>query len=186
MQRGKVLSRLLFVQVCDTEEYSANLVIIHRSGPRVLIFNQQGRVEAIDFLDGLHSGAQRDDGTAFDHVTFCTNVTYAETGYKRGELGVCLAQCLRDGTDAWVDFVNHQYDPEAIKKLTVQRRFAERWAELDNKADISVASSIEEAINKARDLTKSPKDGETVQVFITGSLHLVGGALGILEGADAL
>ncbi|KAL1872952.1 Folylpolyglutamate synthetase [Diaporthe australafricana] len=138
-----------------------------RRGPRVLIFNQQGRTEAIDFLDGLHSGAKRDDGSSFDHVIFCTNVTHAKTGYKR-------------------DFVNHQYDPEAIQKLTVQRTFAERWSSLDPKAKITVIPSIEEAINVARDLTGSLNEGETVQAFITGSLHLVGGALGILEGADAL
>ncbi|KAI3396742.1 hypothetical protein diail_11770 [Diaporthe ilicicola] len=138
-----------------------------RRGPRVLIFNQQGRTEAIDFLEGLHSGAKRDDGSSFDHVVFCTNVTHATTGYKR-------------------DFVNHQYDPEAIKKLTVQRTFAERWSTLDPKAKITVIPSIEEAINVARELTNSLEEGETVQAFITGSLHLVGGALGILEGADAL
>ncbi|KAK7710179.1 Folylpolyglutamate synthetase [Diaporthe eres] len=138
-----------------------------RRGPRILIFNQQGRTEAIDFLDGLHSGAKRDDGSSFDHVVFCTNVTHATTGYKR-------------------DFVNHQYDPEAIKKLTVQRTFAERWSSLDPRAKITVIPSIEEAINVARDLTSSLEEGETVQAFITGSLHLVGGALGILEGADAL
>ncbi|KAH8770921.1 Mur ligase [Diaporthe sp. PMI_573] len=138
-----------------------------RRGPRILIFNQQGRTEAIDFLEGLHSGAKRDDGSSFDHVVFCTNVTHATTGYKR-------------------DFVNHQYDPEAIQKLTVQRTFAERWATLDPKANITVIPSIEEALNVARDLTGSLEEGEAVQAFITGSLHLVGGALGILEGADAL
>ncbi|ROV99237.1 hypothetical protein VSDG_03883 [Cytospora chrysosperma] len=138
-----------------------------RKGPRVLIFNQQGRTEAIDFLDGLHSGAKRDDGSSFDDVIFCTNITYATTGYKR-------------------DFVNHQYDPEAIKNLTVQRKFADRWSSLDPKARVMVVPSIEEAINHARDQSKSVREGETVQAFITGSLHLVGGALGILEGADAL
>lgn len=61
-----------------------NQTYIHRPGPRVLIFNQQGRSEAIDFLDGLHAAAKRPDGTSFDRVMFCTNVTYAETGYKRG------------------------------------------------------------------------------------------------------
>lgn len=82
--------------------------------------------------------------------------------------------------------MNHQYDPEAIQKLTVQRTFAERWSTLDPEAKITVIPSIEEAINVARGLTSSLKEGETVQAFITGSLHLVGGALGILEGADAL
>lgn len=136
-------------------------------GPRLLIFNQQGRTEAIDFLDGLHAAAQRPDGTSFDYVMFCTNITYASTGYKR-------------------DFVNHQYDPEAIKKLTVQNQFAERWSVLDPKAKVSVVPSIEETINQVRGLTGSLKEEEAVQALITGSLHLVGGALGILEGADAL
>lgn len=57
---------------------------VTRTGPRVLIFNQQGRSEAVDFLDGLHKGTCREDGTAFDRAIFCTNVTFAETGYKRG------------------------------------------------------------------------------------------------------
>lgn len=57
-----------------------------RRGPRVLVFNQQGRTEAVDFLEGLHTGSRREDGSSFDHVVFCTNVTYAASGYKRGEL----------------------------------------------------------------------------------------------------
>lgn len=165
-----------------------------RAGPRVLIFNQQGRTEAIDFLDGLHSGSKREDETSFDYVMFCTNVTHAATGYKRGTWAMaslfsfCVMwdSILVSSTDRTADFVNHQYDPEAIKKLTVQRQFAERWSEIDPKANVTVVPSIEETINQARDLATSLKEGETLQVFITGSLHLVGGALGILEGADAL
>jgi len=85
-----------------------------------------------------------------------------------------------------IDFVNHQHDPEAISKLTAQRSFAEKWASLDPSAKVSVAASIEEAIERVRHLTLDVKDGETMQVFITGSLHLVGGALTIIEGVDAL
>lgn len=86
-----------------------------------------------------------------------------------------------------LDFVNHQHDPEAIKKLTLQRSFAEKWKTLDEDANVHVQSTIEDAINFARDLAKSlNKENEFVQVFITGSLHLVGGALGVLEGKDAL
>lgn len=56
------------------------------SGPKVLIFNQQGRTEAVDFLDGLCNTVKNADpaGKGFEHVIFCTNVTYAATGYKRG------------------------------------------------------------------------------------------------------
>jgi len=55
-------------------------------GPKVLIFNQQGREEAVGFLDALCNTVKKADrnGVGFRHVIFCTNVTYAETGYKRG------------------------------------------------------------------------------------------------------
>lgn len=128
-----------------------------------MIFNQQGRSEAVDFLESIHKATN----PPFTHVIFCTNVTYAETGYKR-------------------DFVNHQYDPAEIEKMVVQRRFAEKWSSLDPGAQVMVMPTIEESLNYARHLAENLKEGEQVQAFVTGSLHLVGGALGILEKADAL
>ncbi|KAI8624108.1 tetrahydrofolylpolyglutamate synthase [Xylariaceae sp. FL1651] len=142
----------------------------NKSGPKALIFNQQGREEAIDFLEGMITSLKthvQGDNNTFEHVVFCTNVTHAETGYKR-------------------DFVNHQYDPEAIKALTAQHGFADKWKTLDPKAKIVVVPTIEDAINHVRGLGGSVDEGQTVQALITGSLHLVGGALAILEGADAL
>jgi folylpolyglutamate synthase len=139
-----------------------------RKGPKALVFNQQGRTEAIDFLDGMIDTLQATGQGSFDHVVFCTNVTYAATGYKR-------------------DFVNHQHDPKAIEALTAQHQFAERWAAKDPNSKITVVPTIEEAINHVRGVNEGLQtQGETVQALITGSLHLVGGALGILEGADAL
>ncbi|KAK1777986.1 Mur ligase [Copromyces sp. CBS 386.78] len=141
-----------------------------KNGPKVLIFNQQGRSEAVDFLDGLCNTVKSADpeGTGFSHVIFCTNVTYAKTGYKK-------------------DFVNHQYNPKDIENMTQQRVFAERWSTLDPSANVMLIPTIEEAINKARNLVEDPTEGDQkVQALITGSLHLVGGALGILEKADAL
>lgn len=156
-----------------------------RAGPKVLIFNQQGRSEAIDFLDGLCNTVKKADpaGRGFEHVIFCTNVTYAETGYKRGECELSFRPWTLL-TNA--DFVNHQYDPKDIEKMTAQHAFAEKWAKLDPEASIMVIHSIEEAINTARGLSKDVEPGQKVQALITGSLHLVGGALGILEKADAL
>ncbi|POR38031.1 Folylpolyglutamate synthase [Tolypocladium paradoxum] len=141
-----------------------------RPGPRVMIFNQQGRSEAVDFLASIHGTTARGtstDAPSFDHVVFCTNVTYAATGYKR-------------------DFVNHQIDPRDIENMTVQRRFAEKWSELDPAAKVVVLPTIEEALDYARHLGQGVVQGERVQAYVTGSLHLVGGALGILEQADAL
>ncbi|KAK6072819.1 folylpolyglutamate synthase [Seiridium cupressi] len=138
-----------------------------REGPKAMIFNQQGRTEAVDFLEGMAAALKSSGQGAFDHVVFCSNVTYAATGYKR-------------------DFVNYQYDPEAIQKLTAQHQFAEKWSSLDPTAKVVVLPTIEDAINYVRDLGSGLEGEETVQALITGSLHLVGGALGILEKADAL
>ncbi|KAH8197433.1 hypothetical protein TruAng_008410 [Truncatella angustata] len=138
-----------------------------REGPKALIFNQQGRTEAVDFLEGMISALKDQGQGTFDHVVFCSNITYAATGYKR-------------------DFVNHQYDPDAIQKLTAQHQFAEKWSALDPGAQVVVLPTIEDAINHIRNLGGHVRGQETVQALITGSLHLVGGALGILEKADAL
>ncbi|KAK8122357.1 folylpolyglutamate synthase [Apiospora sp. TS-2023a] len=138
-----------------------------KRGPKALIFNQQGRTEAVDFLKGMVDALESQDGGSFGHAVFCSNVTYAATGYKR-------------------DFVNHQYDSQAIQALTAQHQFAEKWSSLDPKTKVVVLPTIEEAINYVRTVSEGVSEGETVQALITGSLHLVGGALSILEGADAL
>ena len=161
-----------------------------------MIFNQQGRTEAIDFLDGLCHTAKAADGVGFQHVIFCTNVTYAEAGYKRGTCYVITPLpplhiylwlfFMRLTYDTSPDFVNHQNDPKDVEKLTVQNAFAEKWRTLDPSANVMAIHSIEEALNTARGLVKTLKEGETVQALVTGSLHLVGGALSILEQADAL
>lgn len=133
-----------------------------------MIFNQQARTEALDFLASIRDATRRSaDKPSFDHVIFCTNVTRSATGYAR-------------------DFVNHQHDPQEIKSMAIQRRFADKWTELDPAAEVQVLPTIEEAINYARRLGDGLGEGQKAQVLVTGSLHLVGGALGILEGADAL
>ncbi|KAF4592022.1 Folylpolyglutamate synthase [Ophiocordyceps camponoti-floridani] len=135
------------------------------SGPRIFIFNQQSRSEAVDFLNAIHAAASRHRAgkPCFDHVVFCTNFTHASSSRR--------------------DFVNRQVDPDSIDKLTVQRRFAERWAELDPAAQVVVLPSVAEAIGHARQVAA---EGETALAYVTGSLHLVGGVLSILEEADAL
>jgi folylpolyglutamate synthase len=93
----------------------------------------------------------------------------------------CCAHIIKVTTDN-VDFVNKGYDPSAIDGLTVQKAFAAKWSELDEKANVVVMPSIEEAIDYVRAL--QDKDG--VSGFITGSLHLIGGALSVLEDANVL
>ncbi|KOS19729.1 Folylpolyglutamate synthase [Escovopsis weberi] len=142
-----------------------------RSGPRVMIFNQQGRSEATEFLETIYRTVKgegvEDNEPAMDHVVFCSNVTYTKTGYKR-------------------DFVYKQVNPDDVEKLTVQHRFADKWSGMDPKANVVVLRTIEDALDYARGLGRDLGPEESVQAYVTGSLHLVGGALGILEQADAL
>jgi hypothetical protein len=55
-----------------------------RNGDKILIFNQQSRPEASDLLEGLFIALHSQGTVKFNHVVFCTNVTYAQKGYKQG------------------------------------------------------------------------------------------------------
>lgn len=66
----------------------------------------------------------------------------------------------------------------AIAELTVQKALAEAWKDQDNNAATEVKGTIEEAVEFARSL-----DGPT-QVLVTGSLHLVGGLLEVLDAEN--
>lgn len=67
----------------------------------------------------------------------------------------------------------------------MQKTFAEKWRSLDpsSHSTIHVLPSVEDAFDCVRDL--SDEVGK-VHVLITGSVHLIGRALGILESAEAL
>ena len=92
------------------------------------------------------------------------------------------------------DFVNHALDSEVIASLMVQKSFAEKWRALDpdSSTTVKVLPCIEDAFEYVRTLDsgKGEKNGEgddeEVHALITGSVHLVGRALGVLEGVDAL
>lgn len=74
-------------------------------------------------------------------------------------------------------------DSAIIASLAMQKNFAKRWRELDpcSSTTIQVLPSVEDAVVHIRSL-----EGGPVHTFITGSVHLVGRTLGILEGVDAL
>jgi folylpolyglutamate synthase len=87
---------------------------------------------------------------------------------------------------------NATIDSIEVSNLTLQNTFAERWLELDPSPSttIKVLPFIEDALDYVRNLNvevgKDGKEDVKTQVLITGSLHLVGRALGALEGVDAL
>lgn len=60
----------------------------------------------------------------------------------------------------------------------LRTHYATRWEQLDPKALLYAESTIEDALMLARDIAVE-KGG--LDVLVTGSLHLVGGALSLLR-----
>ncbi|SPO02535.1 related to folylpolyglutamate synthase [Cephalotrichum gorgonifer] len=129
-----------------------------RDTPCALIFNQQAGRDAVDMLRRVHRHLSASN-IQINHAVFCTNVTNKDTSTKP-------------------DLVNVNVDPDVLAKLTLQNELAETWRALDPSTDVAVVPSIEEAVQQVR-------EKEQLQVFVTGSLHLVGGVLSVLEGDDS-
>ena len=128
---------------------------------RILLFNQQTR-DANALAKALHATlvAAVKDGQPFTHAVFCTNITYKNAGYR-------------------LDLVSMNVSAAAIDALQVQRALAETWKGIDSSTNVEVKGSIEEAVEWCRDVARHEK-GE-VMVLVTGSTHLVGGFLDVLE-----
>ena len=109
------------------------------------------------------------DKFKFDHVVFCTTAPKPNTTSK--------------------DSVNHTLDHQAIENLTLQEAFAWKWRAFDPSASttIKVVPYVEDALEYVRNLDiELAKKEKKVHALITGSVHLVGRALGVLENVDAL
>lgn len=142
---------------------------------RVLLFNQQTR-DAPALARALHEalaaalpGRATDDGdeALFAHALFSTNVTYAAGAYKP-------------------DLLSINTSAEDVGALSVQTELARTWQALDGEGcRVEVLATVQEAVASVRALAAAAaaaedKDGE-VLVLVTGSLHLVGGVLEVLE-----
>jgi folylpolyglutamate synthase len=140
-----------------------------QDAPRVLIFNQQTR-DANALAKALYAALQASvtagSSSPFSHVIFTTNQTFNE-GYKP-------------------DLVSMNTNQQDVGALSVQKALADTWKDIDAKAEVSVVKTIEEAIKQARDIAASwaqetRKEDAEIMALVTGSLHLVGGALEVLE-----
>lgn len=137
--------------------------------PRVLIFNQQTR-DSNALAQALHKTLTEALGssTPFTHTVFCTNVTYKEAGYRP-------------------DLVSMNTNADDVDKLRVQKSLAQTWQALDPAAEVKVFATIEDAVDFTRVLAReartvsSTDDIAPVGTFVTGSLHLVGGFLDVIE-----
>lgn len=157
---------------------------------RVLIFNcTNGRsahallgtaVAKITAQLELH-GRAKDAGAFFDHVVFCTNVTYADGGFKGGASPLITPHRLGTCETHWdiADLTSKSIPEKDLAQLTTQHELAAAWAELvpgfpvDN---IHVLPSIQHAVNLVHDLRAADAQAQ-VDVLVSGSLHLVGGVI---------
>lgn len=75
--------------------------------------------------------------------------------------------------------------------MEVQKKLAKTWRDIDDQAEVAVKGSIEEAVEWIRSVAaetwnegiegEGEAEAEQVQVLVTGSVHLVGGFLEVLE-----
>lgn len=131
-----------------------------------LIFNQQTRERSASSLAlALHAALApllpTTTTSAFDAVLFCTNTTYLSAGTAPDLIAV-------GANNADVD------------ALTVQNELAQTWRGVDPRANVEVRRTIEEAVQFVRD-DPVAEEGVRKVVLVTGSLHLVGGVLEVLE-----
>lgn len=128
---------------------------------RILLFNQQTR-DANALAKALHRTLSHalNNSQPFTHAVFCTNTTFRDAGYRP-------------------DLVSMNTNKQAVDTLEVQRGLAETWTALDAEAVVEVKTSIEEAVGWCRDVARDA--GGEVKVLVTGSVHLVGGFLEVLE-----
>ena len=134
----------------------------HDPATRVLLFNQQTR-DANALAQALHQTlalAQLDD-RPFTHAVFCTNTTFKDKDLKP-------------------DIVNINGDAKAIQSLKVQQSLAQSWKSIEDETIVEVRATIQEAVEWVEEIAQQTED-ETVMALVTGSLHLVGGFLDVLE-----
>ena len=150
---------------------------------RVLLFNQQTRdapalaktlhqalKEALVPVAGTASTSEHtQEAPLFTHAYFSTNITFASSPDAS----------TTSGGRYKADLISMNTSSADVSALTVQTSLAEVWTELDAGTEVGVMGTIEEAIQTVRKMASAK--GEEVMVLVTGSLHLVGGVLEVLE-----
>lgn len=122
---------------------------------KVLLFNQQTR-DANALVSTLSKAL---GNVEFDHVIFCTNVTWSSGSYS-------------------AELTSFNTSKDDVDHLVVQKALAEAWSKIDEHSERHVFGNIQDSVEFVRKL-----DGET-QVLVTGSLHLVGGFLAVYDGEE--
>ena len=136
------------------------------TAPRILLFNQQTR-DATVLLRALYEGlAKLLNRPPFTHAIFSTNTPYnVDSDRVRGDASL----------------MNKTADVDSVEKLVVQNGLADAMRDLDAECSSSVVASLEEAVKVVRSVSEKQKKAA---VLATGSLHLVGGVIEVLEGEE--
>lgn len=139
--------------------------------PRILLFNQQTR-DGLSLLKQLQEVvlSNTSDHPPFTHAIFCSNITYTSSGYRP-------------------DLVSINVDSNIVQGLQVQKELAKGWRDLvkaSYRCQIFVVPTIEEAVKQCREIGLAwrkyrPTAEDIPSVLATGSMHLVGGLLDVLE-----
>lgn len=74
-------------------------------------------------------------------------------------------------------------NPEVLQSLSLQKELANVWKDLNPGTEVVALSSIEGAIEYIKNINGGV--GES-QVLVTGSLHLVGGVMAVLDGRESV
>ncbi|KAH8106152.1 FolC bifunctional protein [Cristinia sonorae] len=140
---------------------------------RILVFNCTSGRSGSSFLGSMLAKAATQlqlfrsnevSDELFDHVIFCTNVTYADGGFKG-------------------DLTTHAIADSDLAELKTQNDLAAAWRSLVPpfpKDRVHVLPSIEHAVATVRKL----ESGGPVDVLVAGSLHLVGGTMEVAKLAE--
>jgi folylpolyglutamate synthase len=138
--------------------FAENVGYVVEPRERVLIFNQQTR-DATGLARVLYKSLKQKLGNRpFGQVIFTTNVTSQSAGYKP-------------------DLLSINNDIDDIHDMKVQKELQTAWRELDPDCTTYICPTIDKAIAIARDSSRNP------HVLVTGSLHLVGGIIDVLESS---
>lgn len=128
-------------------------VAVKSDRKKVLLFNQQTR-DANELLDTMNSVLN--GSVQFEDAIFTTNVTWSSGSYS-------------------ADLVSMNTSKEEVDTLKVQKDLSQKWDKLHRSSNLHVTASIQESVDHINNLGNEPVD-----IFVTGSLHLVGGLLVVL------
>lgn len=126
---------------------------------KILLFNQQTR-NASKLLENLRYTVGED--VNFDLAIFSTNITWESGSYS-------------------ADLVSMNTSKEEVENLLVQQALVNEWKKLPGTNEAIVTSSIEAAVKKIETFSEEPLD-----IYVTGSLHLVGGLLVVFDKTSSV